>query len=218
MAYEGKNKRGELVGAAEKLFSEKGFMATSIDDICNEVGVAHGLFYYYFDTKEDIIGDITERMIGELEGRLSDITEDPDLRADEKFLKFMNTAFQRKKNRSYLVSYFSKDNDPKIYYKLLNKTIELITPYISQIVKQGINEGIFDTNYPKQTIEFWLHGRVFLMDEDGYLDERLFQDLLAEAYMIERLLGAEEPFLTRFYKRYEEDIMRLIGDMKEDKT
>lgn len=216
MSDEGKNKKGELVEAAERLFYEKGFMATSIDDICDEVGVAHGLFYYYFDTKEEIIEAITERMIGELEDRLKDITDDRDLRADEKFIKFMNTAFQRKKDRSYLVSYFSKDSDPKIYYKLLNKTIEFTTPYLSKIVEQGNEEGIFDTDYPEQTIEFWLHGRVFLMDEEGSFDESFFQDLLAEASMLERLLGSREPFLTRFYERYEEDIMRFLGDMKED--
>jgi len=210
------NKKGELVDAAERLFSEEGYSNTSVDDICDEVGVAHGLFYYYFETKEEIIEAITNRMIHELENMLAEIVGDPDIRADEKFIRFMTTAFQRKKDKPYMVSYYNKENDPKVYYQLFNKTVEMTTSYLTEIVEQGIKEGVFDTEYPEPTIRFWLHGRMFFMNEDGLFDDGLLDDLKAEAFMLERLLGAEEPFLSEFYDRYDDEIKEFIKKARED--
>ncbi|MFW6141294.1 MAG: TetR/AcrR family transcriptional regulator [Candidatus Saliniplasma sp.] len=208
------NKKEELVKAAERLFSEKGYKNTSVDDICEEVGVAHGLFYYYFETKEEIIEAITKRMIDEVENMLAEIVDDPYLQADEKFIKFMTVAFQRKKDKPYMVSHYNKQNDPNIYYKLFNRTVEVTTPYLTDIVEQGIEEGVFHTKYHEQTIRFWLNGRMFFMDEEGSIKEGLLDDLKAEAFILERLLGAEKPFLTKFYEIYEDEINEFVESTK----
>ena len=50
------NKRKQIIlESAETLFSEKGFDATSIDDIAKFSGTTKSLFYYYFETKNDIL-------------------------------------------------------------------------------------------------------------------------------------------------------------------
>ena len=54
-------RRKELLDAAERLFVEQGYEETSIRDIITTVGVAHGLFYYYFRSKEDILAAIIDR-------------------------------------------------------------------------------------------------------------------------------------------------------------
>ncbi len=210
------NKKEELVDAAERLFSQKGYSDTSVDDICEKVGVAHGLFYYYFDTKEEIIEAITERMIDELENVLIKIVEDSFLRADEKFIRFMTMAFQRKRDKPYMVSYYNKEKEPKVYYQLFNKTVEATTPYLTEIVERGIEEGVFDTKYPEQTIRFWLNGRMFFINEDGSLNESLLDDLKAEAFMLERLLDSDKPFLTDFYEKYEDEINEFIQSARGD--
>ncbi|MGM0405527.1 MAG: TetR/AcrR family transcriptional regulator [Thermoplasmatota archaeon] len=216
MSESDRTKKEELIDAAERLFHKDGYSDTSIDDICDEVGVAHGLFYYYFDTKEEIIEAITERMIDELEERLSEITHKDHLRADEKFIRFMTTAFQRKKDKAYLVSYFSEDKEPKLYQRLFYKTVELTVPYLREIVEQGIEEEIFDTEYPEETMRFWFYGRLFLMDVDRFVGREFLKDIKAEAYMLERLLGAETPFMTEFYERYGDEIIDFIDEAEGD--
>lgn len=47
-------RRINLINAARELFFTKGFTNTSIYDIAERVGVTQGLFYYYFETKEEI--------------------------------------------------------------------------------------------------------------------------------------------------------------------
>lgn len=47
-------RKSELLQAAVDLFMVKGYEATSVGDIVGKVGVAQGLFYYYFKSKEEI--------------------------------------------------------------------------------------------------------------------------------------------------------------------
>src|SRR5512143_1597855 len=44
--------RGRIMEAAIKLFSERGFDASSVDDICAEAGVSKGAFYHHFESKQ----------------------------------------------------------------------------------------------------------------------------------------------------------------------
>lgn len=53
-----KRRRAEIVAAAVKLFSEKGFDATSVTDIAEEVGILAGSLYYHISSKEDLLFDI----------------------------------------------------------------------------------------------------------------------------------------------------------------
>ncbi|MEF8833092.1 MAG: TetR/AcrR family transcriptional regulator [Candidatus Thermoplasmatota archaeon] len=206
----------ELIDAAESLFSEKGFSETSVNDICDKVGVAHGLFYYYFDSKEDLIEAITAEVIGELESKLEAILEDLEMRADEKFIRFLSLSFQRENKRPYLASYFSKIDSPQVYYSLFDELVDILTPYLTEIVEQGREEGIFHTKYPEQTIRFWLNGRLFMVDKDDLFREEVFEDMMAQAFMLERLLGSERSFLTSFYEEKEEEIKTFLQKASEE--
>lgn len=50
----------KIIKASMELFSEKGFTATSISDIAEKAGVAHGLFYFYFKSKYDILDELVK--------------------------------------------------------------------------------------------------------------------------------------------------------------
>ena len=55
-------RRSEIVGAAARVFSRKGFNGASMDDIVRESGLSKGLLYWYFKSKDAIIVAIMERM------------------------------------------------------------------------------------------------------------------------------------------------------------
>ena len=50
-----------LLCAAEKLFTQSGFSAVSVSDICKEAHTAVGTFYIYFETKTDIYRCLVEQ-------------------------------------------------------------------------------------------------------------------------------------------------------------
>ncbi len=52
------DRRRELLDAAASVFARKGFHASRVGDIAEEAGVAHGLLYHYFRSKEDVLETI----------------------------------------------------------------------------------------------------------------------------------------------------------------
>src|SRR3954471_3561067 len=55
--------RAAVIDAAERLFSEKGFAATSMRDISAASGVSHPLIHHHFGSKEALYGAIKRRMV-----------------------------------------------------------------------------------------------------------------------------------------------------------
>lgn len=58
----GRERKEQLLRAAEALFTAKGYGATRISDICADAGVAKGLFYWYFPTKESLFAELVRTM------------------------------------------------------------------------------------------------------------------------------------------------------------
>lgn len=77
---QGNERKQQLLAAAERLFAEKGYGATRISDICAAAGVAKGLFYWYFPTKESLFGELVRTMRLQLrraQAAAMDSTADP---------------------------------------------------------------------------------------------------------------------------------------------
>ncbi len=60
-------RRAELIDAARRLFDERGIDATRVSDIVGAVGVAQGVFYYYFQSKDEMVGVVTAQVRDEME-------------------------------------------------------------------------------------------------------------------------------------------------------
>jgi AcrR family transcriptional regulator len=58
MAERVADRRRELLDAAVRVFARKGFRAARVGDIAEEAGVAHGLLYHYFRSKDEVLETI----------------------------------------------------------------------------------------------------------------------------------------------------------------
>jgi AcrR family transcriptional regulator len=58
LTEQGKERKLELLDAAETLFATRGYGPTRIADICEAAGVAKGLFYWYFETKDALFAEL----------------------------------------------------------------------------------------------------------------------------------------------------------------
>ena len=52
------DRRRQILDAAVRVFARQGFHACRVSDIANEAGVAYGLVYHYFDSKEQILNEL----------------------------------------------------------------------------------------------------------------------------------------------------------------
>jgi TetR/AcrR family transcriptional regulator, transcriptional repressor for nem operon len=70
--------RRQIVEAADRLFYERGFEATSFTDIATEVGLSRGNFYYHFKTKDEILCAVIALRLANTQAMLEAWEDDAD--------------------------------------------------------------------------------------------------------------------------------------------
>ncbi len=69
------DKRRVLLEAAVRVFARRGFHAARVGDIAEEAGVAHGLLYHYFSSKEEVLETIFRETWADLLAAVRDVEE-----------------------------------------------------------------------------------------------------------------------------------------------
>jgi TetR/AcrR family transcriptional regulator, fatty acid metabolism regulator protein len=69
------DRRRQILAAAVKVFAEKGFHACRVGDVAEEAGVAYGLVYHYFESKEDLLETIFRTTWTEMLARVHEVEE-----------------------------------------------------------------------------------------------------------------------------------------------
>lgn len=72
------NTKERIMDVALHMFSEKGYEATSIRNICSEVGIKESTLYYHFKNKQDILDSLVTKFKNHIAELLSHIDEIPD--------------------------------------------------------------------------------------------------------------------------------------------
>lgn len=62
----GSQRRDQLLEVAHRQFAEQGYHRTTVGDICDEMGVGKGVFYWYFKSKEDLFNSLLEESLLQL--------------------------------------------------------------------------------------------------------------------------------------------------------
>ena len=197
-------RRSEILDVAQELFFSKGYKQTSVRDIIDGVGIAKGTFYYYFSSKIQLLDELVERMLGHTIEMVEPIVQDENLDALEKFHLFFSTIENWKiENKTFfkgILQVFYNDDNAVLRNKLKTASITVTAPPLSKIVRQGIEEGMFDTRYPDEIGDIIIVIGQFLSEtlaslllgEDGSsVSLRTIESKIVVAhYSMERLLGA----------------------------
>lgn len=177
-----------ILNVALKLFMEKGYEHTSIQDIIDNLGgLSKGAIYHHFKSKEDILVAVTDRMTGKSNQILADIRDSKELNGKEKLKAIFKTSANRNVNNDIFNMAFSFSNNPRLFFSFLNETVYEAAPhYILPIIKQGIADGSIKTDYPEQMAELiifianiWLNPMVFdNTEEELYGKFMLFKQIM----------------------------------------
>lgn len=69
------NTREKIMDVALHMFSERGYEAVSIRDICGEVGIKESTLYYHFKNKKDILDSLVAKFRAHIDGLLGHVDE-----------------------------------------------------------------------------------------------------------------------------------------------
>ncbi|NEW04744.1 TetR/AcrR family transcriptional regulator [Paenibacillus sp. SYP-B3998] len=193
-------RRNEILDAAMELFNTKGYEHTSVSDIVKKVGVSQGTFYYYFKSKEEIANTAHERSLSARLFFVKNVIEDTSLSALEKLRKVLLQGFPTPESDKVILEYLHDESNSVLHQKWLVAKITAFTPYLTEIVQQGIKEGVFrlDLDTSGEVTEFLLVGISFLFDRGlfNWSDEELTRKYQALEKIVDALLGGDNLIST----------------------
>jgi AcrR family transcriptional regulator len=148
------DKKRELLLIAEKLFIEKGFQQTSVDDILLASGISKGGFYHYFKSKDELLSESINSLLDEVVVMLQKIANDDKLGAKDKLNSFFveKSRFQSSKHdyAKLLGAIMQTEVSQYIFYiTMSNKFV----PLLARIIRQGVDEGVFNVEFPEETAD-----------------------------------------------------------------
>ena len=166
-------KRREILDAAQRLVYTKGYGQMSIQDILEALQISKGAFYHYFTSKGAVLEALVERMVvEEVEPLIVPIVQDPGLSALEKLHAYFETGARWKyANKVFvleLLRVWLADENALLRQKVFDMSVKRITPLLTQIIRQGVQEGVFTTSYPDQVSHALLY--IFQGLSDTILD------------------------------------------------
>ena len=178
-----KTKR-KIFETSMKLFAEKGYDATSIEEITSVVGVAKGTLYYHFSSKEEIFHFLVDEGMKLLQNSISIKTAQKTNSIDK--LKSI-VLIQLKvlyKYEDFMTIIFSQlwGNEPRNIE--CKKYVVQYLKIIEEIIQDGINKGEGASALERRDIEEAGY------DEPGRVDAQITAD---EEMLGRRILHPREP-------------------------
>lgn len=205
---EAEERKNEILDAAGTLFAQKGFDGTSTADILEKVGIARGTLYYHFKSKEDIMDALIQRTTSQLLGTAKEIASDKDVPVMERIIAVvlsLNISSGNATGKAMLEHIHSPQN-ALMHEKIRDSMIGGVTPILTEIIKEGIDQGLCSTPFPYECMEMIMvyTNTVF----DGSNMEKLSAEsqntrIQAFAFNVERLLGMPE-------KGFHDAILRIF--------
>jgi AcrR family transcriptional regulator len=142
---------------ATELFLNKGYDKTSVNSIVVELEIAKGTFYHYFTSKEEILYEIIEESVEKYSGRIK-----KDLNclsgAENKMQFILKKLLMPSDFSDQLIVRIEEDENAMMHQILDKSFYKKFHPILTQIIEEGINEGIFDIIYPVEITEILLMG------------------------------------------------------------
>lgn len=177
-----------ILDTAYRLFLEKGYEYTSIQDIINNLGgLSKGAIYHHFKSKEDILVAVTDRMTAESNQMLADIRDRRDLTGKEKLRLIFKSSISRPVQDEIFTVAPNLSNNPRLLFSILRETIDEAAPdYIRPIIEQGIADGSIQTDYPAELAELiilaaniWMNPMIFdNTEEESYRKFMVFRQMM----------------------------------------
>ena len=144
----------KILDTAERLFIEKGYERTSLQDIITETGLSKGAIYHHFTSKEGIFYSVCDR-IGQRNGEaLSRVRDNPSLNGLEKLRAMFKASLQPERQaKMFCMMPYLMDNAKFLATELRSIFTEVVPFFVEPIIRQGMADGSIRTEHPKELAE-----------------------------------------------------------------
>ena len=150
--------RDQVLRTAADLFRERGYRATTLDDIAARLGMSKASLYTYFHAKEEMLAAISRQTIAAFTRELSLVLRS-DLAPEDKLRRVVRDHVRFViANRSFLTVFFSEEaNLPARLARALAAQKDRYDKGVESLVVEGVRRGVF-RDVPPRLVVFGLLG------------------------------------------------------------
>lgn len=144
-----------IIDVSLKLFLEKGYENTSIQDIINGLGgLSKGAIYHHFKSKEAILAAVSDKCNESIIAELREVRDDKNLNGYQKLKKMFRVSLSSSSQDIIFTLAPSMMENPRLLVLQLQEIFTDIAPiFIQPVIEQGINDGSIQTDFPKELSE-----------------------------------------------------------------
>ena len=176
-------RRQEIVEAARVLFEERGIARTAMTDIASQVGVAKGLVYYYFASKEQLVEAVIDLFIGDLDQDLQTILQQGRMGFHEKLTAILTIYFQT--IQSHPAIFADTPVSPGLFSRIRERLSDIALAHALQLLQSAISQNLIRIEYPAYMLRILIRGL-----GDLYIEG--IHEPQVHATLIEQTLGLEK--------------------------
>lgn len=157
VSKEPEERKKEIIETAMKLFAKRGYKHTQIKDIVGSIGVAQGLFYYYFKSKEEVMEAVAEEYAKKILYSV-EVTINSRDTVLEKLDEVAKSFIMMSQDQEEIFIEIQNADDGIIHEKVFKYLIEKLIPKIVEIVKIGNESGECNCKNPELYTQILLYG------------------------------------------------------------
>ncbi len=197
-----------ILETATRLFVQNGYERTSIQDIINNLGgLSKGAIYHHFKSKEEILIAVTNKMTEKSNKMLFEIRNNPDMTGKEKLKRLLEDSVNRPVHDEIFSAAPNIKSSPALVSSILMESVETVAPeYVLPIIKQGIEDGSIQTEYPEELAELimlvgnvWLDPMVFDDDPEKIYRKCVMYDKMLRGFGLDIIDESMFRSLTEMY-------------------
>ena len=162
-------RREAIVRTAERLFFEKGYEETSIQDILDELSISKGGFYHHFDSKIALLGEICrqrgERDLERVRGALASGKLNPVQKLDLLLGSLLQLDHSEPDFAALVLKVSYLDGDVQFREQMRVFMIDALRPLMEEAVGEGMADGSLFSRHPEQLADLLLRLGAELNDE-----------------------------------------------------
>jgi TetR/AcrR family transcriptional regulator len=167
--------RKKILEAAITAFTAKGYAGATMDHVMEIAGVSKGSLYYHFDSKHDLFVALFDYWFAELGAEFGDALGSegtPWERLREAVLSSLQLYTEKEDVFKIFMEFFNIGMKDELFRQKISVFIHQLTEQFSDVVKEGVEAGLFEVEDPEHAVIFvfsMLDGlalRVLISDDD----------------------------------------------------
>jgi AcrR family transcriptional regulator len=142
-------RRAEILDEAFRIFLERGYDNTSLNDVISEAGFSKGMFYHHFESKDALLVALFERISDETYEGLRPILAEEGLNPLERLQKVLNRVAVLRVEQAHatrpVFAAIHKPESGDLFNGIARAWMQRFRPVLASIIEEGVAQGIFET-------------------------------------------------------------------------